>query len=167
MRLYCVEMDTVLEYIRRELRYRLEVEDHEVLLESANVLTDRSDTRGAVISLVNFRVSAYQGTGLGRTELLDSLELVIQVSFRFKRYEDSIRHLYKTIRLLHTKPAYTAADSHPENPFPSHIDKLLFTLSPVEFDTLNAMWSMQGGTMFPSALYSVRMVRSQRAPSGG
>ena len=112
-------------------------------------------------------MSAYQGTGLGRTELLDSLELVILVSFRFKRYEDSIRHLYRMIRLLHTKPAYTAADSHPENPFPSHIDKLLFTLSPMEFDSVTALWSMQGRVMFPSALYSVRMVRSQRASSGG
>ncbi|MBN1321307.1 MAG: DUF4255 domain-containing protein [Thermoleophilia bacterium] len=157
----------MLEYIRRELRYRLEVEDHEVLLESATVLTDRSDTRGAVISLVNFRVSAYQGTGLGRTELLDSLELVILVSFRFKHYEDSVRHLYKTIRLFHAKPAYTAADTHPGHSFPSYIDKLLFTLSPMEFDTLNALWGMQGGIMFPSALYSVRMVRSQRAPTGG
>lgn len=160
-------MDTVLEYIRRELRYRLEVADDEVLLDSATVLSDRSDTRGVVVSLVNLRVSAYQGTGLGRTELLDSLELVVLVSFRFKRYEDSIRGLYKTIRLFHTKPAYTAADSHPDNPFPENIEKLLFTLHPVELDSLSDLWGMQGGLLFPSALYSVRMVRSQRTSSGG
>lgn len=160
-------MDRVLEYIRRELRYRLEVEDDEVLLDTATVLSDLTDTRGAVISLVNFSVSAYQGTGLGRTELLDSLELVILVSFRFKRYEDSIRHLYKTIKLFHTKPAYTASDSHPENPLPEDIQKLLFTLSPVDFDTLSDLWGMHGGYMFPSVLYSVRMVRSQRETTGG
>ena len=158
-------MNAVLEYIRRELRYRLEVADNEVLLENASVLSDRSDTRGAVISLVNLRVSAYQGSGLGRPELVDSLELLLLFSFRFQRYEASLQHLYRTIRLFHGKPAYTAADTHPENPFPTQIEKLLFTLCPVEFDALNDLWAMLGGSMFPSVLYSVRMVRSLSAGS--
>ncbi len=141
----------------------MELQDYEVLLDIASVLTDSSDTRGAVISLVNFDVSSYQGTGLSRVDLLDSLELSLLFSFRFWRYEDSLRHLYKTIRLFHTKPAYTAADSHPENPFPEHIDKLLLTLNPVDFDTLHSLWEVLGGQMIPSVLYTVRMVRSQRA----
>jgi len=155
-------METVLDYIRRELRCRLELADDQVRLESAAVLSDGSDTRGAVISVVNFRVSAYQGGGLGRPDLLDSLELLLLFSFRFWRYEESIQHLYKTVRLFHSKPAYSAVDSHPDNPFPAHIEKLLFTLYPVEFDTLHDLWATLGGVMHPSVIYSVRMVRSQR-----
>jgi hypothetical protein len=69
-------MDVVLEYVRRELCYRLELHDDEVLLDSASVLTDSSDTRGAVINLVNFDVSSYQGAGLSRVDLLDSVRMV-------------------------------------------------------------------------------------------
>ena len=155
-------MDTVLEYIRRELRYRLDLTDDEVLLESAAVLSDRSDTRGAVISLVNFKVSAYQGQGLGRPDLLDSLELLLLFSFRFRRYDDSLRYLYRTLRLFDEKPAYTANDSHPENPFPAHVEKLFFTQVPVELDSLGGLWGMLGGTLYPSALYTLRMVRPKQ-----
>lgn len=130
---------------------------------TATVLSDRSDTRGVAIRLVNFRVSAYQGSGLGRPDLLDSLELLVLFSFRFWSYEDSLRHLYRTVRLFHGKPAYASADSHPENPFPENIEKLLFTLCPVEFDTLHDLWGTLGGLMLPSALYTVRMVRGRRA----
>ena len=155
-------MDEVLEYLRRELRHRLELPDDEVVLDNASVLSDDSDTHGVAITLVNLKVSAYQGSGLGRPDLLDALELLVLVSFRFWRYQDSLRHLYRTVRLFHAKPAYTAAESHPDNPFPENIDKLVFTLCPVEFDTLHDIWANLGGVMLPSALYTLRIVRSQR-----
>jgi hypothetical protein len=156
---YCQLMDSVLAFIRQELRYRLELDDSQVKLESATVLGDESDTRGVVISVVNTRVSAYQGGGLGRPELLDSLELVLLFSFRFRDYETSLHNLYKTLRLLFVKPTYTDGEAHPENPFPAHIDKLFFTLLPMEFDALKDVWGMFGGTYFPCALYSLRIVR--------
>jgi hypothetical protein len=155
-------MDAVLDFIRRELRYRLELADQEVLLESAAVLADESDTRGAVISLVNFKVSAYQGSGLTRPDLLDSMELLLLFSFRFRSYQAGLQNLYKTVRLFHEKPAYTAADTHPENSFPPHVEKLFFTLHPVELEALNDLWGTYGGLQCPSVLFSVRMVRSQR-----
>ncbi|OFW55779.1 MAG: hypothetical protein A2133_02905 [Actinobacteria bacterium RBG_16_64_13] len=139
----------------------MELADDDVLLESAAALSDRSETRGAVISLVNFRVSAYQGSGLAPPDLLDSMELLVLFSFRFRRYEASLQNLYRTVRLFHGKPAYTAMDTHPDNAFPAHIDKLFFTLVPLEFDALNDLWRMLGGQLWPSVLYSMRMVRSK------
>jgi hypothetical protein len=155
-------MDAVLEYIKRELRFRLGVAENEVLLDSASILSDRSDTRGAIITLVNFKVSAYQGQGLSRPDLLESLELALLFSFRFRRYEDSLRHLYRTLRLFDEKPAYTAHDSHPDNAFPESIEKLFFTLVPLELNTVSDLWSMLGGHLWPSALYSVRIVRPKQ-----
>jgi hypothetical protein len=161
IRLYCHVMEATLDYIRRELRYRLELADEEVMLESAAVLSDRSDARGAVITLVNLKVSAYQGSGLGRPELLDSLELFLLFSFRFQQYQTSLTLLYKTIRLFQDKPAYTAGTTHPDNTFPPHLEKLFFTLVPLEFDCLNALWGMLGGAYYPSVLYSLRMVANK------
>jgi hypothetical protein len=152
-------VDDVLEYIRRELQLRLELPSEAVMLGSASLLSDRSDTRGVAISLVNFKVSAYQGSGLGKPDLLDSLELFLLFSFQFNRYETSLHYLYRTIRLLHERPTHISIDSLPENPLPEHIEKLFFTLVPLEFDGLNDLWSILGGQLTPSALYSLRVVR--------
>jgi hypothetical protein len=154
-------MESVLEFIRREVGYRIEVADDEVRLESATALGDSSDTRGITISLVNVHVSAYQGSGLGRPELLDSIELHLLFSFKSKRYETSLSNLYKTMRLFFIRPTYTAGEAHPENPFPEHIDKLFFTLVPMEFDELDHLWGILGGTYLPSCLYSLRIVRKR------
>jgi Pvc16 N-terminal domain len=155
-------MNEVLEYIRRELRYRLELPDDQVLLESAAVLSDRSETRGATISVVNFKVSAYQGSGLGRPDLLDSLELFLLFSFRFRRYDTSLQHLYRTIRLFHERPTHISLDALPDNPLPAQVEKLFFTLIPIELEDLNGLWETLGGFVLPSALYSLRMVRRKQ-----
>jgi hypothetical protein len=161
--LYCDSMDEILQYIRRELRYRLSLADDEVLIESASVLSDRTDTRGAVITLANFKVSAYQGQGLARPDLLDSLEMLLLFSFRFRHYEDSLRRLYETLRLFHEKPTHTKNDSHPESRFPEQVEKVFFTLVPLEIEALRDLWGMLGGLMVPSALFSVRVVRRKPA----
>jgi hypothetical protein len=152
-------MDAVLEFIRRELACRLELPDSDVKLESATALRDESDTRGVTISLVNVHVSAYQGSGLGRPELLDSIELHLLFSFRSKSYATSLSNLYKTMRLLFVRPTYTEGEAHPQNPFPQHVDKLFFTLVSMEFDELSQMWGILGGTYLPSCVYSLRIVR--------
>jgi hypothetical protein len=152
-------MEAVLEFIRREVALRLELPDNEVMLESATALGDESDTRGVTISVVNVHVSAYQGGGLGRPELLDSIELHLLFSFRSKRYETSLSTLYRAMRLFFNRPTYTKGEAHGENPWPAHIDKLFFTLVPMEFDELDHLWSVHGGIYRPSALYSLRIVR--------
>jgi hypothetical protein len=154
-------MESVLEFIRRELSCRLELPDSDVKLESATVLGDESDTRGVTISLANVHVSAYQGSGLGRPELLDSIEIHLLFSFKSKSYETSLSNLYKTMRLIFNRPTYTVNEAHPQNPFPPHIDKLFFTLVQLEWDELHHLWSLHGGTYLPSCMYSLRIVRKQ------
>lgn len=154
-------MEEVLDYIRRELRYRLELADEDVMLESARVLSDTFSVQGVIITLVDVRVSPHQGTGLRRPDLLELLELVILISFRFPEYKTSIRNLSRTLRMLHDKSAYTAADSHPENPFPAGVERLFFTLRPLEFDAMNDLWGMLGGAHFPSVVYNLRIVQTK------
>ena len=152
-------MNEILEYLRRELCYRLELPDDEVLLESASALSDRSETRGVTISLVNFKVSAYQSSGLSRPDVLDSLELFLLFSFRFRRYETSLAYLYRTIRLFFERPTHISLDAADDNPLPENVEKLFFTLVPLELDALAELWGTLGGLMVPSALYSLRIVR--------
>ncbi len=154
-------MDETLDFIRRELRYRLGLVDDEVILENARVLSDGSDTRGVVITLVNVGVSTYQGSVLNRPGWLDLLELTLLLSFRFPDYKTSLMHLSRTMRLFHMKPSYSAADAHPDNPFPSGLESVLFTLCPLEFSALTDLWGMLGGAHVPSVAYNLRMVQKK------
>jgi hypothetical protein len=154
-------MDETLDFIRRELRYRLGVTDEQVMLENARVLSDGSNTRGAVITLVNVGVSTYQGSVLNRPGWLDLLELTVLISFRFPDYRTSLAALSRTMRLFHTKPSYTATDSHPDNPFPASLESILFTVCPLEFGAWTDLWGMLGGAQVPSVAYNLRMVQKK------
>jgi hypothetical protein len=132
-----------------------------VILDNARVLSDGCDTRGAVITLVNAGVSTYRGSVLNRPGWLDLLELVVLFSFRFPSYKTSLMHLSRTMQLFHMKPSYTAADSHPDNPFPPGLESILFTLCPLEFGALKDLWGMLGGAQVPSVAYNLRMVQKK------
>jgi hypothetical protein len=154
-------MDETLDFIRRELRYRLGLADDEVMLDNARTLSRASDTRGVVITLVNVGVSTYQGSVLKQPGWQDLLEITVLISFRFPHYKTSLMHLNKTMQLFYTKPAYAAADAHPENPFPAGLERLMLTLSPQDFGALKDLWGMLGDAQVPSVVYNLRMVQTR------
>jgi hypothetical protein len=154
-------MDETLEFIRRELCFRLGLGDDQVTLDNAHTVSKALDTRGVVITLVNVSVSTYQGSVLKQPGWQDLLELTVLISFRFADYKTSLAQLDRTMQLLYSKPAYTAADAHSENPFPQGLERIMFTLKSQEIEALRDMWSMLGDTQVPSAVYNIRMIRSQ------
>ena len=154
-------MDETLDFLRRELRCRLGLTDDEVVLDNAHTPSRASDTRGVVITLVNVGVSTYQGSVLKQPGWQDLLELTILISFRFPHYKTSLMHLNRTMQLLYSKPAYTVADAHPDNPFPPGLDRIMFTLSPLEFAALKDLWGMLGDAQVPSVVYNLRMVQTR------
>jgi hypothetical protein len=156
-------MDETLDFLRRELRLRLGLADDEVTLDNAHTVTRASDTRGVVITLVNVGVSTYQGSVLKQPGWQDLLELTILISFRFAHYKTSLLNLNRTMQLLYAKPAYTASDAHPDNPFPPNLERVMFTLRPIELEGLKDLWGMVGDPQVPSVVYNVRMVQT-RAP---
>ena len=97
-----------------------------------------------VITLVNVGVSTYQGSVLKQPGWQDLLELTILISFRFAHYKTSLLNLNRTMQLLYAKPAYTAADAHPDNPFPPNLERVMFTLRPIELEGLKDLWGMVG-----------------------
>ncbi len=156
-------MDETLDFFRRELRLRLGLTDDEVTLDNAHTATRASDTRGVVITLVNVGVSTYQGSVLKQPGWQDLLELTILISFRFPHYKTSVTNLNRTMQLLYAKPAYTAADAHPDNTFPPNLERVMFTLRPLEFESLRDLWATLGDAQVPSVVYNMRMVQT-RAP---
>jgi hypothetical protein len=154
-------MDEMLDFLRRELCYRLGLPNDQVILDNAHTLSQASDTRGVVITLVNVGVSTYQGSVLKQPGWHDLLELTTLISFRFAHYKTSLMHLNRTMQLFHVKPAYTAADAHPDNGFPPGLERIMFTLRPLEFDALNNLWGMLGDAYAPSVVYNLRMVQTR------
>jgi hypothetical protein len=154
-------MDEALDFLRRELRFRLGLADDQVILDNAHKLSQASDTRGVVITLANVGVSTYQGSVLKQPGWQDLLELTILISFRFPHYKTSLMHLNRTMQLLYSKPAYTAADAHPENPFPQGLERIMFTLRPLEFEALRDLWGTLGDAQVPSAVYNLRMIQTR------
>lgn len=156
-------MDETLDFLRRELGFRLGLADDQVILDNAHTPSRASDTRGVVITLINVGVSTYQGSVLKQPGWQDLLELTVLVSFRFSHYKTSLMHLNRTMQLLYAKPGYTAADAHADNPFPQGLERIMFTLKPLEFDAQRDMWSTLGDAHVPSVVYNIRMVQT-RAP---
>jgi hypothetical protein len=156
-------MDETLDFLRRELRCRLGLADDQVILDNAHTHSKASDTRGVVITLVNVGVSTYQGSVLKQPGWQDLLELTVVISFRFPHYKTSLAHLNRTMQLLYSKPAYTATDAHPDNPFPQGLERIMFTLRPLEFEALRDLWGTLGDAQVPAAVYNLRMIQT-RAP---
>ena len=156
-------MEETLDFLRRELRFRLGLGDDQVMLDNAHTASRALDARGVVITLINVGVSTYQGSVLKQPGWQDLLELTVLISFRFSDYKTSVMHLNRTMQLLYTKPAYTASDAHADNPFPQGLDRIMFTLKPLEFEALKDLWGTLGDAQVPSVVYNLRMVQT-RAP---
>jgi len=48
-------------------------------------------------------------------------------------------------------------------PFPATLEKLTFDMVNMNFEQLNNLWGVLGGSYFPSVVYKVRLVKVQAA----
>lgn len=160
------------EFVRREVRDHLGVADDEVVINSARKLTEGSNPPGAYISLVNvqeettLRNLPHVERRGGQSQYLEPpiyLNLHLLFAFEFLTYAASLTHLSKTVELFQTKRWFaeatqTGADA---NPFPPTLEKLVFEMVNMNFEELNNLWGVLGGSYFPSVVYKVRMVKVQ------
>ncbi len=159
----------VLNYIRQELRDRLQLPNDEITLQSAHVLASGSSNLGTCVTLVNIEedVSARNRPPMSarvrQSQPSPALNLYLLFSFEYPSYETSLRHLSATIELFEEKSVYTTATAATSNPFPAGVEKLMFQLHNVDFERLNALWGTMGRPQVPSLLYKVHTAR--RAPS--
>jgi Pvc16 N-terminal domain len=160
-------INEALEYIRRELRDHLGVTDGEVTIESARVMAENDLADGALITLVNIEEEpalrntphALQVAGRPmRREPSVYMNLYLQFSFDFQDYGTSLLNLSNTIALFQHRRFFRAEDASPGNPFPPGLGRLIFEHHNMSFEALNNLWSIMGGSLFPSVIYKVRLV---------
>ena len=167
-----------IEFIRKEVRRRLGIADGEVLAIPARALADAANTPGVCISLINLQEeTALRNTPHAERRALPLgsearyleppvfLNLYLLFAFNFPNYATSLVHLSKTIELFQSKTWFSSSTQTGPGalPFPSTLEKLVFALENLRFEELNNLWSMLGGTHFPSVVYKVRMVKVQLA----
>jgi hypothetical protein len=160
-----------LDYIRREVREHLNIADAQVTLGSLHALLDNNTSPGVRIALVNVTEESTlrnlphsQRTVAGQVEYQEppvSLNLFLVLAFDFGTYQTDIIRLSESIELFQSKRYFDAGNQRPANPFPATLQRLIFDLHSSDFEQLNHLWGIMGGTYFPSVIYKVRMLRVQ------
>lgn len=163
-------IDEALEYVRRELRDYLGIDDADVMINHAHLLKEPTNTNGVYISLVNVEEERVLKNTSHHLRVNDQtlfqqppvfLNLYLLFAFEFANYSTSLLRLSSTIERFQSKPCFSADNQTVTNPFPASLEKLIFDFYNLNFEQLNHLWAVLGGAYFPSVLYKVRMVRIQ------
>lgn len=159
-----------IEFVRKVLRDYLGVADDEVIIDAARTLVGEANKRGCYISLVNLEEEAAlknlphteRRVGqLVRVEPPVHLNLYLLFAFEFQTYPTSLVHLGKTIELfqLHRWFGPETQGGPGAVAFPAGVERLTFELVNMNFEALNNLWGILGGSHFPSVVYKARLVR--------
>lgn len=160
------------EFIRKETRKQLGVADDEVIVNSARKLIDANNAAGAYICLINveeevaLRNLPHTTRRNGSTSYLEPpvhLNLYLLFAFEFQTYAASLLHLAKTIELFQSKRWFDATTQAGPGDiaFPPGLDKLVFEMVNLNFEELNNLWGVLGGSYFPSVVYKMRLIKIQ------
>ena len=163
-------INDALEFIRREIRDQLAIDDAEVILDHAHRLKETSWSNGVILSLVNIEEETVLKNTSPQTRFNDKpayrqpplfLNLYLLMAFEFGNYTTSLLRLTEVIEHFQNRPVFAAAGQSPANPFPAGLEKLIFDFYNLSFEQLNHLWAVFGGAYFPSVLYKVRMIKIQ------
>ena len=164
-------IDLALEYIRKELRDYLGVDDTEVFIDHAYMLKENSDKKGVYVSLVNVEEENTLKNTSHYTRVDNQshyqeppvfLNLYLIMACNFGIYSTCLIHLSKIIEFFQSKRAFSAENQSITNPFPEELEKLIFDLYNLNLEQMNHLWGINGGTFYPAVLYKMRMVKIKR-----
>lgn len=161
-----------IEFIRKEVRNHLGVSDEEVIINTLRTLSEDAAPSGVFISLVNVQEeTALRNTPhverrngqLLQVEPAVYLNLYLLFAFKFLSYNTSLIHLSRTVELFQLKSWFSAETQTAPGAidFPNALEKLLCEMVNMNFEELNNLWGVLGGSYFPSVVYKVRMVKVQ------
>lgn len=158
-----------LEYLTEELTFGLGLDSADVNLDNLKKLQEEN-AQGLIISLLNVEEESTlknaphfirKNNQVVYKEPPVFLNLNILMAFEFDNYGTSLQRLSETVKYFQNRRWFTAENERSENPFPADVNKIILDLQPLNFEQMNHIWSISGGSQFPSLLYKVRLVKIQ------
>lgn len=157
-------------FLRDVLGQRLGIPG-EVKVDSAVTLAE-DGAQGVTISLINLEeeaalrnvpVTLRPGNQTLRQEPPVFLNLYLLFAFEFADYETTLIRLGQTAELFqeHRWFAPETQSGAGAVPFPAALERIVMELQGMNFEALNNLWSILGGTYRPSLVYKLRLVRIQ------
>jgi hypothetical protein len=163
-----------IEFLRKEAVKHLQVNDDQVIINSARKLVEGDNAEGAYISVVNveeetaLRNTPHSERRQGQLKYIEPpvhLNLYLLFAFEFQTYATSLVHLSKTVELFQKKRWFSKDTQSGVGAvaFPPKLEKLVVEMVNMNFEELNNLWGVLGGAYFPSVVYKVRLVKVQAA----
>jgi hypothetical protein len=158
-----------LEYLTEELAFGLGLDSTDVQLDNLKKLQEEN-AQGIVISLLNVEEEntlkntphfVRKNNRLLYKEPPVFLNLNILMAFEFEDYGTSLQRLEEAVNFFQSRRGFGPETERDDNPFPSGVQKLILDLQHLNFEHLNHIWSISGGSHFLSLLYKVRLVKIQ------
>mgnify|MGYP006274276181 CR=1 FL=1 len=158
-----------LEFLTEEVAFGLGLDISDVSLDNLINLQE-NNAQGLIISLLNVEQESTlknsphfirKNNRVVYKEPPVFLNMNILMAFEFDDYGTSLQRLGDTVEFFQSRRMFSIANQRPENPFPQGVEKLILELQQLNFEQLNHIWSISGGSQFPSLLYKVRLVKIQ------
>lgn len=164
-------INDALDYIRTEVRDYLGISDTQVTIGHLHTLSAQDVNPGVRLALVNVdqetslrNLPHSQRSPSGGIEYQQPplyVNCYVMMAFDFGTYQTDLIRLSETIELFQSRRYFDSSNERPANPFPANLERLIFDLHSADFEQLNHLWGILGGTYFPSALYKIRLVKVQ------
>jgi hypothetical protein len=165
-------IDAAIDFVRKETARYLKLDDDLVIINSARKLVDESNGGGVYISLVNVQEEAtlrnqpHTERRLGVTHYREPpvfLNLYLLFAFNAETYSKSLLQLSGLVELFQNQRWFSSeTQSAPgATAFPDGLDKVVFEMVNMNFEELNNLWGVLGGSYFPSVVYRMRLIKVQ------
>ena len=167
-------INDAIEFTRKEIRDYLRVSDTDIIAGNIHVLKDNANQLGVYLSLINLeeectlKNTSHYVRRNGNVEYQEPpvyLNAYLLCVSNFENYDMSLLRLSQTIKLFQGKHVFSSENQTATNPFPASLEKLIFDFYNLNFEQLNHLWGVLGGTYLPAVLYKVRMIKVQRDES--
>jgi hypothetical protein len=145
----------------------------QINVESAKTLTSEG-ANGVTISLINMEEEAalrnlpHTERRLGQLVKVEPpvhLNLYLLFAFEFEQYETTLVRLSEAVELFQ-EHRWFGPETQTGNgavPFPAGLQRIVMEMQGMNFEALNNVWGILGGSYFPSVVYKLRLVKVQAA----
>ena len=165
-------IEAAIEFVRKETARHLGLADDQVIINSARKLVDENNGGGVYISLVNVQEESalrnlpHSERRGGVTHYIEPpvyLNLFLLFAFNAESYSKSLIQLSELVELFQRHRWFGSETQAAVGAtvFPAGLDRIIFEMVNMNFEELNNLWGVLGGSYFPSVVYRMRLIKVQ------